>query len=118
MTDQQVGAIIRAVRRRRGWRQSDVAARAGVHQAWVSLAERGHLDQLRVWVVRAICAALDIRLPFSPSWRGADLAKLTDSVHAALVEFSVRALRTHGWERIVEYTFNHFGERGSVDVVG
>lgn len=119
VNDQQVGVAIRAVRRRRGWRQSDLAARAGAHQSWVSLAERGHLDELRLSVVRSIGAALDIRLPISPSWRGGDLARLVDSGHAALVEHAVRALQdSNGWERIIEYTFNHFGERGSVDVVG
>jgi len=118
MDDQRVGAIIRAVRRRRGWRQSDLARRADVHQAWVSLAERGHLGSLRVDAVRRIGVALDIGLPFDPRWRGADLARLLDEDHAALVENVVRFLRENAWEVTVEYSFNHYGDRGSVDIVG
>jgi transcriptional regulator with XRE-family HTH domain len=45
MTDDRVGASIRAVRIRRRWRQADVAERAGVSRAFVSLVERGHLDR-------------------------------------------------------------------------
>ncbi len=30
---------------------------------------------------------------------------------------SSRSLRRYGWETAVEFTFNHFGERGSVDVL-
>ncbi len=68
--------------------------------------------------VRRIGAALDISLPFDPRWRGADLARLLDEAHAALVETIVRSLRENHWEAIVEYSFNHYGDRGSVDVVG
>jgi len=118
MDDQRVGAIIRAVRRRRYWRQSDLAQKAGVHQAWVSLAERGHLSALRVDAVRRIGAALDISLSFDPRWRGADLARLLDADHAALVETVVGFLREHEWDVLVEYSFNHYGDRGSVDIVG
>jgi len=118
MDDQRVGAIIRAVRRRRGWRQSDLARLASVHQAWVSLAERGHLRVLRLDAIRCIGAALDISLPFDPRWRGADLARLLDQEHAALVETVVGFLHENAWEVLIEYSFNHYGDRGSVDVVG
>jgi len=118
MDDQRVGAVIRAVRRRRSWRQSDLAQRTGVHQAWISLLERGHLAVLRVDVVRRISAALDISLPFDPRWRGADLSRLLDQDHAALVEMVVRILRENAWDVLVEYSFNHYGDRGSVDIVG
>lgn len=48
---------------------------------------------------------------------GAGLARLLDEGHARLVETTVRLLRALGWEVIAEYTFNHYGERGSVDIV-
>ncbi len=118
MDDQRVGAIIRAVRRRRGWRQSDLAQRAGLHQPWVSLAERGRLGLLRVDAIRRIGAALDMGLPFDPRWRGTDLARLLDEAHAGLVEIVIRFLRENAWDVVVEYSFNHYGERGSVDIVG
>ncbi len=30
----------------------------------------------------------------------------------------VRILRENAWEVLVEYSFNHYGDRGSVDIVG
>jgi transcriptional regulator with XRE-family HTH domain len=41
--DRKVGLIIRALRRRRGWRQVDLSSRAGVPQSVVSEIERGHI---------------------------------------------------------------------------
>ena len=44
MQDARLGAIFRAVRIRRGWRQIDVATRARVSRAEVSLIEQaGHM---------------------------------------------------------------------------
>ncbi|CAN5734153.1 hypothetical protein BH18CHL1_BH18CHL1_04890 [soil metagenome] len=118
MDDLRTSGVIRVLRRRRGWRQRDLAERAGVSQSQVSLVERGHLESLRVRVVRAIGAALDVALPFDPCWPGADLAKLLDQDHAALVEVIVSELSGSGWEVLAEYSFNHYGERGVVDIVG
>lgn len=118
MNDQQVGAVIRAIRRRRGWRQSDVAKIARIDQSKISLIERGLFHHLRLDDVRAATTALGIELPFAPRWRGPELAKLLDEHHSALVEWCVRELRDARWETIIEYSFNHFGDRGSVDVVG
>lgn len=83
----------------------------------MSLVERGHLARLRVEVVRAISAALDVALPFEPRWRGADLAKLLDEGHATLMEFVIQLLRPAGWEILPEYSFNRYGDRGVVDIV-
>jgi transcriptional regulator with XRE-family HTH domain len=115
--DLRVGRVIRAVRHRRGWRQSDVAARASVPQSAVSEIECGQLDGLRLRTIRSVCAALEIRIGLEPSWRGSQLARLLDSRHALLVETVVAALAAAGWEASVEYTFAVFGERGSVDIL-
>jgi transcriptional regulator with XRE-family HTH domain len=117
MDDQRVGAILRAVRRRRGWRQSDVASKAGVSQTWVSLIERGHLGPASLDRLRRVSRPLDISLALDARWRGADLARLLDHDHALLVESTARLLRATGWTVLIEYTFNHFGERGSADLV-
>jgi len=61
---------------------------------------------------------LEIRLTHSAYWRGGQLPRLLDRDHAAVVEWVVRLLTAAGWETLVEYTFNVFGERGSVDVLG
>ena len=62
MDDLRVGAAFRAVRVRRRWRQSDVAARAGVSRAFVSLLERGHLDRVSLATLRQVARTLDIRV--------------------------------------------------------
>ena len=113
-----MGTAIRSVRRRRGLRQRDVAQMAHVSQDLVSLVERGRLEQMGVGSVRKIAAALEIGLPFAPRWRGGELARLLDQEHALLVETLVRLLQRAGWTTLVEYSFNHYGERGSADVVG
>ncbi|MGD0018086.1 MAG: helix-turn-helix domain-containing protein [Candidatus Limnocylindrales bacterium] len=118
MEDIRVGAAVRAVRMRRGLRQSDVATIAGVSQTTVSLVERGHLESLTLASVRAVARAVDVWLQLEPRWRGADLPRLLDERHAELVGLVVAELRRRGWEVRVEYSFNVRGERGSVDVLG
>jgi transcriptional regulator with XRE-family HTH domain len=115
--DIKVGEVVRTVRRRRGLRQRDVAALAGVSQWLVSAVERGQLEQLSLGAIRRVCSALEIRTPFVPRWRGVELPRLLDARHAALVEQVVARLSALGWETVLEYTFQHFGERGSVDVL-
>lgn len=102
---------------RRGLRQADVAALAGVSQSTVSLVERGHLEGLTVASLRAVARAVDVRLPFEPRWRGADLPRLMDERHAVIVGCAVGELDRLGWQIRVEHSFNWRGERGSVDVL-
>lgn len=118
MDDVRVGSLVRAVRHRLGWTQAEVAVRAGVSQRHVSNLEAGRLENMTVRSARRIGSALEIRLPFSPTWRGGDGARLVDAGHAALIERIVGVLRAGTWECVVEFTFNVFGERGSVDVLG
>jgi transcriptional regulator with XRE-family HTH domain len=117
MNDLTVGKVIRAVRRRKSWRQADVAIRAVVSQQEVSLVELGRLEEVCLRTLRRIGKALEIDLPLAPRWRGPELDRLLDADHAALVELVVRILRAEGWEVMPEWTFNHYGERGSVDVL-
>jgi transcriptional regulator with XRE-family HTH domain len=116
--DIKVGEVVRTVRRRRGLRQRDVAAAAGVSQWSVSAVERGQLEQLTLRAIRRVCSALEIRTRLAPRWRGVELPRLLDAPHAALIEEVVARLSSVGWETVIEYTFQHFGERGSVDVLG
>ncbi|MEO8625307.1 MAG: helix-turn-helix transcriptional regulator [Candidatus Limnocylindrales bacterium] len=118
MDDVRVGRIIRALRRRRGWRQTDLAKAAKVSQSVVSRAERGHSSTLSAAAVRRIANALDARLEWTISWRGGELDRLLDELHAALGTATVSALGRFGWTRVVpELTFMRFGERGSIDLV-
>lgn len=118
MDDIRIGALARAIRHRLGWTQRQLGDRIGLSQQLISLFERGRLDELTVRSARRIATALEITLPFEPRWRGGEGARLLDADHAALVNEIVATLQTAGWEVAVEYTFSHFGERGSVDIVG
>jgi hypothetical protein len=95
-----------------------VAVQAGLSQQLVSMVERGRLGHVSVRALRAVGEALGVRILIAPRWRGTDLERLLDSAHALIVERVAAYLRAHGWYVIVEYTFNHYGERGSVDLVG
>lgn len=117
MDDARVGRIIREVRVRRGWRQQDLSAAAGMSQGVVSLIELGRLDRVSLKKLRAVGAVLDISVSLNAWWRAGDVDRLIDRGHAALVEYVVSELRAHGWVTRVEVTFNHFGDRGSADVV-
>jgi transcriptional regulator with XRE-family HTH domain len=117
VTDIELGRALRAIRHRRGWTQAEVAARAGVPQSVVSRTERGLIEGMSLRSLRRICTALEVRLMFTPSWRGGELARLLDEGHAAVTDRTVVLDRRYGWSPIVEVTFSHYGERGSIDVL-
>lgn len=110
--------MIRAVRLRRSWRQEDLAAAAHVSRATVSRAERGHLVAVLLPNLRAIGTALEIRLDFTPWWRGGQLDRIVNAGHGALHERVARVLgELPGWTSAAEVTFSIFGERGSIDLL-
>jgi transcriptional regulator with XRE-family HTH domain len=117
MDDRRVGRIVREVRIRRAWRQRDLAEAAGVSQTLVSRIERGWIGNLSLSKVRKVGTALDIRVSLDAWWRAGEVDRLVDRGHAALVDHVVASLRSDGWVTRVEVTFNHFGERGSADIV-
>jgi transcriptional regulator with XRE-family HTH domain len=113
----RLGRAIRALRVRRGWRQEDLAARAGVTRSVVGRIERGERAGLAIDAVDAVAEALGATADINLRWRGEALDRLLDESHARLVELVVRRLRDLGWEVAVEVTFSAFGERGSIDVL-
>lgn len=117
MDDRRLGAALRALRRRRGLRQLDVARQAGLAQPTVSLVERGHLDRLSIRTLRALFAAVDARYEGGVVWRGGGLDRLLDERHAALAGAVVRRLHALGWDTDVEVTYAIGTERGSIDVL-
>lgn len=116
--DVRLGRIVRAVRRRRGWRQQDLAAAAGVSQPVVSRLERGHLASLTVATALRIMAALEIRAEWQVNWRGGAIDRLLDELHAALGTMLASELSAIGWRVLPEVTFMRLGERGSIDLLG
>jgi Helix-turn-helix. len=117
MDDQRVGRIVRALRRRRGLRQSDLAIAAGCAQSVVSLLERGHLERVSLPVVRRILAAIDATLVIELRWRGASLDRLVDEDHAALGAAVADWLQRHGWLVQIEVTYSEYREHGSIDIL-
>jgi transcriptional regulator with XRE-family HTH domain len=118
MDDRRIGLVIRGLRRRRGWRQSDLGAASHVSQTTISAVERGHLDTLSVRTFRQILAALDARGELEVRWRGGQLDRMLDEDHALLVGRVVEVLERYGWETAIEVTYAVFGDRGSIDVLG
>jgi transcriptional regulator with XRE-family HTH domain len=118
MEDNRIGALVREVRRRRGLRQDDVARLAGVSHGSVSLLERGHCAGLTLRTVRAIAAALDIRVELLGWWRGGDAERLLSRRHSLLAE-SVAAFLSGlpDWLFDSEVSFAVYGERGVVDLL-
>lgn len=117
MSDQRVGAAFRAVRIRKGWRQVDVAARAGVSRAQISIIERGHIGGVSVDGLRRAAAVLDVRIDLVARWRGGELDRLLNSGHSALEDAITRWLLGLGWEVAPEVSFAINGERGWIDLL-
>ena len=113
----RLGLGFRALRLRRRWRQSDVAAAVGVSRTLIARVERGRADTVTLRHLERIAAKLDSRLDVRLLWRGEALDRLLDARHAALVEATVRILHALAWLTGVEVSFNVRGERGSIDVL-
>jgi hypothetical protein len=89
------------------------------HLAVVRLARRaGHLDGSTIGTLRRIAAALDAGARFDVRWRGGLADRLLDERHAALGVTVATRLQALGWTVIPEVTFQRFGERGSIDLLG
>jgi len=114
----RIGRTVRALRHRLGWRQADLAARAGVSQSLVSLIERGRIEAVAVGKLVAVLRALDADLVLLARWRGGDLDRLLDEAHAGLVGATAAMLATAGWSVEVEVTYSIDYERGSIDLLG
>ena len=113
----QFGLSIRALRRRRRWRQVDLAGHAGVSRTAISRIERGRADRLTAQTLGRVADALGARLDCRLLWNGEGLDRLLDEAHAALVEKVVRLLTSLGWQPATEVSFSIRGERGSIDVL-
>jgi transcriptional regulator with XRE-family HTH domain len=117
MDDRRVGRLVKAARLRRGWRQADVEAASGMDQTTISLVESGRLATFTLHTIRAIADSVGAPLELSPRLLASEISQLLDQGHAALVEAVLAHLRSIGWETIAEFTFNRYGDRGSVDIV-
>jgi transcriptional regulator with XRE-family HTH domain len=110
------GIAFRAIRVRKRWLQSDVAARARVSRSVVGRIERGHAASVPLATMRRVAAALDARFDTVVRWQGGDLGRLINARHAAMHEAMARWFASlDGWVAEPEVSFSIYGERGIID---
>lgn len=110
-----IGRLLRMVRIRRAWRQSDVAIRARLSDSAVGRHQQGVIGSLRA--LESHAASLDLRLDLRLVGRSGQLARLVDEEHAALVDVCARELRVLGFAVSPEGSFSEWGERGRIDLL-
>ena len=107
---------VRFLRLRRGWSQGTLAERSGGSRELISRAERGALAGMTLGSIDRITAALGASVHIQVRWQGEQLDRLIDAAHAGIQNEVAESLTTMGWVVRVETSFNHFGDRGRVDV--
>jgi transcriptional regulator with XRE-family HTH domain len=117
MDRRRFGIVLRAIRLRARETQAIVAERAGISQSVYSEAERGDIANLKLGTLERIVNALGAELDVVVRYQGGLADRLVDRAHAAIVEVVVATLASSGWETMIEFSFNVYGERGSVDVL-
>lgn len=65
-----------------------------------------------------MAAALDASVDLTVRWQGEELGRLIDAGHARVLEQTAALLAHAGWETRTEVSFNHYGDRGRVDLLG
>lgn len=103
------------MRRRKGWSQARLAAQLEISQSELSRWERGSLEDCSVAEVERWGAVLGAHVSMEVRVDGE--RPLTDARHARLQNWIVGLLRQHGWTVLVEHSFNHYGDRGRIDVL-
>lgn len=83
----------------------------------VSRLERGALGGQSLRTVNRVVEALEATASLVVRWHGEELDRLVDAVHARTVEATVALLTAAGWLTNVEVSFNHYGDRGRVDIL-
>jgi transcriptional regulator with XRE-family HTH domain len=118
MDDQRIGTMLRAIRVRKGWRQTDLAKRARVSPSLVRRVERGGASSVSLGRLRRLATALGARLDADVRWEGPDLPRMLDSRHSAMHEAVASLLSSlDGWTFEPEVSFSVYGERGVIDIL-
>jgi transcriptional regulator with XRE-family HTH domain len=119
MDDLAFGRLVRLARIERRWRQSDLAVRVGVSRSTVSRVERGHLGEISFDTVRAIAAAVDIRVQVQARARAVDIDRVMNARHSAMADYLASWIASFsGWIVRPEVSFSEYGERGVIDLLG
>jgi transcriptional regulator with XRE-family HTH domain len=116
--DLAFGRLVRILRARKGWRQEDLSARAGISRSKVGRIERGALTSARVADIRSIAAALDLRVEVLARGRGADVDRVLNARHSGMHEILAELFHElPGWVASPEVSFAIWGERGVIDIL-
>ena len=115
----RLGTVCRTLRVRNGWRQSDLALKAGVSRSAISTLELGRVGALRVDAVVRIFGALGGRINFVAQFQGGEsLDRLLNARHSTLHESVARSLLSLPWWVLApEVSFAIQGERGVIDIL-
>lgn len=111
------GRAVRALRLRKHWTQAQLGARAGLSREAISRIERGAITGMTLAVIDRAVTALGASAALQIRWQGEQLDRLLDAAHASLQQSVAILLRGLGWDVRVEVSFNHFGDRGRIDVI-
>ncbi len=111
------GRMARAIRLRSRLRQADVADRARVSRSAVSFLERGQAAHLHLSTVERILSALGASFTARVAWNGTEMDRLLDADHAGLTAAVKAVLERWAWIVRAEVSFNHYGDRGRIDLL-
>lgn len=115
MEKRTVVRLLRSLRRRMRWSQRQLAERLDISQQWLSDIERGNLGGCSVGLLERWATALGGTLVLDV--RVAGPRPMVDRRHAALQNRLADGLRRDGWLVGVEPSFNHYGDRGRIDIL-
>lgn len=115
MERRTVVRALRAIRRRKRWSQRQLGQKLDISQSEMSRWERTALEECSVAEVERWAMALNAHLALELRVDGE--RPLTDARHAAVQAWIVNLLRSTGWIVEAETSFNHFGDRGRIDVL-
>jgi DNA-binding XRE family transcriptional regulator len=107
-------STLKTLRRRKRWSQAALGRELGVSQQQVSRLEHD-VRKVRMGLLERWTTELGGYLHLEVRVSGE--RALTDAAHAALQNSMAAALRDFGWIVEPEVSFNHFGDRGRVDLL-
>jgi len=117
MDDARLARLIRVLRHQRGWRQADLAERAGVSPDAIVRFEAGRLGHMHMSTIRAIVSAFGLSYEGAVRGLGANEDRLIDERHATLSGGCASWLTSLDWLMRSEVSYSEWGERGSVDLL-
>ena len=110
-----VGRVLRMLRLRKDWRQSDVADRAGISASAVGRHENGAMGAPATLEKHA--AVFGLRVELRVTGRAGSLIRLGDEEHARIVDSVAGWFRAQGFLIETEASFSEWGERGRIDLL-